>query len=120
MSADHKSSFHCEFSCGMRWNVQDVVVCVTLNITMTSAPWMLLIIKMAVVSTVALRYCYAEVGDRFSCILSLEDHSVNLRHHANIIWGFPGKMEICQWHWGSQGLTRMCWCFKYVCGILLF
>jgi hypothetical protein len=63
MSADYKSNFYCEYSCGMRWNVQDVVM--TLNIAMTSTPCMRCVMKMAVVSTIALRYCYSEGGDGF-------------------------------------------------------
>jgi len=75
MSVDCKSNFRCEFLCGMRWNVEDVAV--TSNITMTStvshylcAPCMLCVMEMAVVSTIALRCCYSEDGDRFYAILS--------------------------------------------------
>ena len=103
MSSDYKSNFCFEVSCGMRWNVQDVVV--TLNITMTGtvshnlcAPCMLCVMTMAVVSIIALRCCYSEDGDRFCGILSLEDHSVNLHHHDSVVWGFADKIEVCKWH----------------------
>jgi hypothetical protein len=52
---------------------------------------------MAVVSTIALRYCCSEDGDRFYGILRLEDHSVYLYLHENVILGFTDNMEIRKW-----------------------
>jgi hypothetical protein len=75
--------------------------------------------KMTVVSTIALRYCYCEDGDRFYGIPSLEDHSVNLHHHESVIWGFSDKMEIREWHWVHKvfpecvGVLNMCEIYCY-------
>jgi hypothetical protein len=102
MSAGKNNNFYYEFSCGMQWNVEDWLCDFERYHDQYIIPSSVCIMHavcndMAVVSTVTLRYCYSEDGDRFCGILSLEDHSVYLYVHENVILRLTDNMEICKW-----------------------